>query len=103
MRSLVCIVASAGGHLNQLLTLQPAWEGWKVVCVSTGPMVRRKLDAIGKTYIVGECNRQHLFATLGVMFRSLWIILHERPGVIISTGAAVGFLVCFLANSVALK
>lgn len=94
----ICIVASAGGHLSQLLLLQPTWEGHEVVCVSTGMMVKEKLEAIGKTYIVGECNRQHPIKTFQVMVKCLRIILRERPKVVISSGAAAGFLICFWAK-----
>jgi UDP-N-acetylglucosamine:LPS N-acetylglucosamine transferase len=91
----ICIAASAGGHLTQLLTLRPVWNGHEVICVSTGEMVRKKLQSIGKTYIVGECNRQHPVQTLGVLIRSLKIVVMEKPDVVISTGAAPGFLMCF--------
>jgi UDP-N-acetylglucosamine:LPS N-acetylglucosamine transferase len=90
----ICIVASAGGHLTQLLSLRSVWEGHEVVCVSTGHMVRDKLEAIGKTYIVGECNREHLILTFGVMIKCLRIICKEKPNVVLSTGAAPGFLMC---------
>ncbi|NLW84225.1 MAG: hypothetical protein GXY41_07485 [Phycisphaerae bacterium] len=96
MKSLkICLVASAGGHLSQLLSLVPVWEGHQVVCVSTGLMVQEKLQAIGTTYIVGECNRQQPVKTLGVMVKCLKIVWNERPSVVLSTGAAAGFLVCF--------
>ncbi len=94
-RNKICLAASAGGHLSQLLMLSPVWQGRQVTCVSTGPMVRRKLETLGTTYIVGECNRQHPIKTLKVMVKCLKIVLKERPGVILSTGAAVGFLMCF--------
>lgn len=81
--------------MSQLLSLVPVWEGHQVVCVSTGLMVQEKLQAIGTTYIVGECNRQHPLKTLGVMFKCLKIVWKERPNVILSTGAAAGFLMCF--------
>lgn len=91
----ICLAASAGGHLSQLLLLQPVWQGHEVVCVSTGQMVQEKLETIGKTYIVGECNREHPFKTFGVLLKCFKIILTERPDVVISTGAAAGFLMCF--------
>lgn len=94
-RSKLCLIASAGGHLSQLLSLSPVWQGYEVICVSTGQMVKEKLDTIGKTYIVGECNREHPIQTMGVMFKCFKIILKERPDVVLSTGAAAGFLMCF--------
>jgi UDP-N-acetylglucosamine:LPS N-acetylglucosamine transferase len=90
----ICIAASAGGHLSQLLTLSEVWEGYEIICVSTGQMVKEKLQKIGRTYIVGECNREHPILTLGVMTRCLRIIYRERPYVVLSTGAAPGFLMC---------
>ena len=91
----ICIAASGGGHLSQLLSLGLVWEGWKVVCVSTGQMVRDKLQAIGRTYIVAECNRQHPLKIIRVMWKCLKIVLREKPDVVLSTGAAPGVLVCF--------
>jgi UDP-N-acetylglucosamine:LPS N-acetylglucosamine transferase len=91
----ICLVASAGGHLSQLMILKEVWGGHKLVCVSTGEMVREKLEKLGKTYIVGECNRESPVKTFLVMINCLKIILQIRPRVVISTGAAVGFLMCF--------
>jgi len=99
-----CLVASAGGHLSQLILLRPLWaECNSVVCVSTGDMVRSRLESIGKTYIVGECNRQHPLKTLGVLFRCLGLVWRERPDVVISTGAAAGFLMCFFGKLLGAK
>lgn len=91
----ICLAASAGGHLSQLLSLKPLWQGHQVMCVSTGQMVRDKLEKFGPTYIVGECNREHPIKTFGVMVKCLKIILREKPDVVLSTGAAPGFLMCF--------
>ncbi len=91
----ICAVASAGGHLTQLLSLRSAWEGHEVVYVSTAEMVREKLSALGRTYIVDECNREHPVKTLLVMGECARIVIHERPDVVLSTGAAPGLLVCF--------
>lgn len=104
MKSLkICLVASAGGHLSQLLLLEPAWQGYTVICVTTGEMVRQKLQKIGTTYAVGECNRQHPVQTFGVMLKCLKIVVCERPDVVLSTGAAAGFLMCFWAKLFGVK
>lgn len=58
-------------------------------------MVREKLEKLGTAYVVGECNRQHPFKTLAVMGKCMKIVAKEKPDVILSTGAAAGFLVCF--------
>lgn len=75
--------------------LAQVWEKRHVVCVSTGQMVQEKLQAFGPTYIIGECNREHPIKTLAAALKCLKIVIKERPAVILSTGAAVGFLMCF--------
>ena len=81
--------------MSQLLLLRPVWERQNVACVSTGQVVREKLEAMGRTYIVSECNRKHPLKAFGVMWKCLRIVLREKPDVVLSTGAAPGFLVCF--------
>ena len=94
----ICLAASAGGHLTQLLKLVDSWQQYEAIYVSTVDVVAKKLQQLGKTYIVGECNRQCPFKTLKVLFRCLWVVLKERPDVVISTGAAPGFLLCLAAK-----
>ncbi len=90
----VCLTASAGGHLVQLLRLRKSWENVDAFYVSTVDVVREKLARYGRVYIVGECNREHPFQTVRVFWRCLKVIAAERPDVVISTGAAPGFLMC---------
>ena len=71
----VCFVASAGGHLTQLLKIHEICQGYECVYVSTEPVVEKKLERFGKTYITGECNRQHPLRTLMVMFRCFKIVI----------------------------
>jgi len=99
----ICLVASAGGHLSQLLKLAETWKDYETFCVTTTDVMQRKLQQHGKVYVVGECNRQHLFKVAKVLFRCLKIILRERPDVVISTGAAVGCIMCFLGKIIGAK
>ena len=39
----ICIGASAGGHLTELLRLSESWEGYTTCCVSTLPIVKNTL------------------------------------------------------------
>jgi UDP-N-acetylglucosamine:LPS N-acetylglucosamine transferase len=94
----ICLAASAGGHMSQLLKLSSCWEGQDVFWVTTTEVLKSKLEKVGKIYVVGECNRQHLLKVLVVLVRSIRIILRERPDVVISTGAAVGCIICFLGK-----
>jgi UDP-N-acetylglucosamine:LPS N-acetylglucosamine transferase len=99
----ICIMASAGGHLVQLLRLKEGWNDCEAVYVSSVEVVHKKLSQYGKTYIVGECNREHPIQTLAVLWRCLKVAVAERPDVVISTGAAPGFLLCFISKLLGAK
>ncbi len=94
----ICLAASAGGHLSQLLKLSDCWAGHQVFFVTTSDMVRSKLTSLGTVYVTGECNYQHPVRVLKVLFRIIKIIRKERPDVILSTGAAGGCLCCFVGK-----
>jgi len=99
----ICLAASSGGHLTQLLKLSESWRGYDIFFMTTTTVVREKLSRFGKVYIVGECNRRHPIRVLLVLSRCIKIVFRERPGVVISTGAAVGCLVSFLAKILGAK
>ncbi len=99
----ICLVASAGGHLTQLLKVANSWQGHETVCITTAKMVQDRLSEIGKIYVVGECNRQHPLRVMKVLLRCSSIIFREKPDVLISTGAAVGCISCFLGKLLGAK
>ncbi|MHC4159819.1 MAG: PssD/Cps14F family polysaccharide biosynthesis glycosyltransferase [Planctomycetota bacterium] len=94
----ICLAASAGGHLTQLLKLKDSWVGCETVYIITTNVVRSKTAKLGRVYIVGECNRQHPIRVLKVLLHCIRVVLKERPGFIISTGAAAGCIACFLGK-----
>ena len=55
----ICLVASAGGHLSQLLKIVAPVEPYDTLVITTSEAVRRNLTRWGSVYVVGECNRQH--------------------------------------------
>jgi len=91
----ICLAASAGGHLTQLLKIADTFENYEVFYVSTLDSIAKTLERKGAFYLIGECNRQHPFHVILVFFRCIKIILCKKPDVIISTGAAPGYLLCF--------
>ncbi len=93
-----CLAASAGGHTTQLLRVVESWQGRDVFYVTTTEILRDKLSKLGNVYVVGECNRQHPLRVLKVLFNCIRIIFREKPDVVISTGAAVGCITCFLGK-----
>jgi UDP-N-acetylglucosamine:LPS N-acetylglucosamine transferase len=99
----ICLAASAGGHISQLLKLASCWDGYKTFCVTTTEVMRDNLGKLGEVYVVGECNRQHPIRVIAVFFRCIRIILKEKPNVVISTGAAAGCMLCFLGKIIGAK
>ena len=99
----ICLAASAGGHISQLLKLAASWNGYETFCVTTTEVVRDKLSKLGEVYVVGECNRQHPIRVITVLLRCLRIVFRERPDVVISTGAAAGCMLCFLGKMLGAK
>ena len=94
----ICVTASAGGHLSQLLKLSDIWKEHEVFYVSNLKSVTQKLQKLGCCYITGECNRQHPIRILWVLKNCIKIILREKPNVIISTGAAPSCLLCIIGK-----
>ena len=94
----ICLAASAGGHISQLLKLTASWNGDEMFYVTTTDVVRSNLSKLGEVYVVGECNRQHPIRVITVLLRCGRIVFKERPDVVISTGAAAGCMLCFLGK-----
>lgn len=94
----ICLAASAGGHLSQLLKIAPTCRGHDIICLTTKDEIRAKLEDYGPTTVVGECNRQHPLRVIKVFWRCLKVIMKNKPDVVISTGAAAGCMACFLGK-----
>lgn len=99
----ICLAASAGGHISQLLKLTECWNGYEAFYVTTTEVVREKLNRLGEVYVVGECNRQHPIRVITVLMKCIRIIFKEKPDVIISTGAAAGCMLCFMGQLIGAK
>ena len=88
-RMKVLLVCSPGGHLQQMLALEPAWRGMDQSWVT--------LDSADVAYLLadekvtmghGPTNRSlgHLIRNLGLAWR---LLRRDRPDAILSTGAGL--------------
>ena len=89
--------------MTQILKLADTWNGYESIYVTTTEAPRGKLSKMGRVYNVGECNHQHPIRVLKVLLWSIIVVLKEKPDVVISTGAAAGCMVCFLAKAIGAK
>lgn len=89
----ILMVASSGGHLEEALALKPLKEKYQTVLVTekTDYKVNYWQDTM---YLMPQVNRKEFKSLIMYFlsfFKMLWIILKERPDVILSTGAMIAF------------
>lgn len=92
----ICLAASGGGHLRQLLDLEPAWSAYDHFFLTEDTALSRSVAEKHRTAFVchvalGQArlgNPVRMFmAGVRNFFQSARIMLRERPDVLISTGA----------------
>jgi UDP-N-acetylglucosamine:LPS N-acetylglucosamine transferase len=86
----ILAVASSGGHWAQLLRLRPAFAGHRVVFATTQADSRTDLPDC-TVHILPDANRHSKLRVLLLLLATLWLVLRERPDIVISTGAAPGY------------
>ena len=86
----VMAISSGGGHWVQLLRLLPAFSNCDLVFVTVSKAYKQQL-AGGRFYHVNDATRWNKFGLIMMVIRMAYILLRERPDVIVTTGAAPGF------------
>jgi UDP-N-acetylglucosamine:LPS N-acetylglucosamine transferase len=86
----VLAIASGGGHWIQLMRLKPAFEGHEVAYVSTNHGYSSDV-APARLYVVVDASRWNKVKMLLLTLQTAWILIKERPQVVLSTGAAPGY------------
>jgi UDP-N-acetylglucosamine:LPS N-acetylglucosamine transferase len=96
-RNKVLAVASSGGHWVQLRRVVPAFAESEVVYVTVIDSYRSQVPE-NRFYSVNDATRWDKLGLILLAFRLAWIIVKERPSVVISTGAAPGYFAVFLGR-----
>jgi len=103
----ICLAASGGGHVRQLLDLKPVWSEHDVVFVTEPTALGETLALECPTHFVthvavGQAKLGRPFEMLRCAWRnfreSYRVIRKERPEVVISTGAGAVFSTLFWAR-----
>jgi len=84
-------VASSGGHWVQLRRLVPAFATHEVAYLTTDAGHRAEV-APARLHTVRDGNRSSKAALVASALKIAWVIARERPDVVLSTGAAPGYL-----------
>jgi UDP-N-acetylglucosamine:LPS N-acetylglucosamine transferase len=87
----VLAVASGGGHWIQLMRIAPALEQHRITYVTTLPGCRSQVSP-SEFLVVTDASRWNKFKLVLMALQVLWILLRQRPDVVITTGAAPGYL-----------
>ncbi len=108
----VCLAASGGGHVRQLLDLEKAWQAYDYFFLSEKSPLSHSLAQSHPVFFVdhfalGQARLGSPFKMLAAAWRnfrqSTRIIWRERPDVIISTGAGAVFFAVLWARLLGAK
>ena len=103
----ICLAGSGGGHLRQLLDLEPVWSHFDSYILTEDTALGRSLSAKAPVdfvhhYTLGQARIGHPLKMLTGALRNLgqsWrSVRHRRPDVVITTGAASMFWTCVFAK-----
>ncbi|MFU8790272.1 MAG: UDP-N-acetylglucosamine--LPS N-acetylglucosamine transferase [Methylobacter sp.] len=91
MSKKILAVASGGGHWTQLMRLKNVFEGHDVVFVGVKDLYRADV-APHRFYAVPDVSRLHKWSLLFSVGKLAFILLKEKPDILITTGSAPGML-----------
>ena len=103
----ICLAGSGGGHVRQILDLEPAWSAYDAFFVTEDTALGKSLSERHRTHFVphyaaGQVRLGGPFKMLAAavrnLVRSAAIIRRERPHVVVSTGAGAVFFTVLLAR-----
>lgn len=96
-RPVILAVSSGGGHWVQMQRLAPAFSGADVHYATTDRTVAAQIGE-ARVHVFPDANKDTPFRLMLCLLRLMWIVLRVRPDVVVSTGAAGGFLAIRLAR-----
>lgn len=86
----ILAVSSGGGHWIELLRVLPSFDDGELVLATVQRDYQRDVPG-RRLHLVPDATRWSRIGVLRLAMRMLWIVLRERPDVIITTGAAPGY------------
>ena len=95
----VCYIQQQGGHYAQLMQLSGLMKETKSLIVTEN--IGKYADKPGEVYYIKQVNRKEKdFMLLMIVnqFKSLYILIKERPDVIIQTGVLATIPLCILGK-----
>jgi len=88
----IVAVASGGGHWVQLRRLQPAFAGHDIAYATVNAGYRGDVPPDARFYTLRDATRWDRLGLVVLAWQLFVIMLRERPDVVVSTGAAPGYM-----------
>ncbi len=96
-RKRILAVSSGGGHWVELIRLAPAFDKHDVAFATVSEAYRAEAGA-ARFYTLQDVTRWDFWRWGQTVAKLVWIMLRERPDVVISTGALPGYFALRLAK-----
>ena len=87
----ILAVASGGGHWTQMMRLREIFDGHDVTFVGVKQLYRSDVEP-HRFYAIPDVSRLHKWTLVFSIGKLLFILIKERPSVVITTGSAPGML-----------
>jgi len=94
----IAIAASPGGHLVQIRQLESVFKKYNYFYFTFHGRVAEELAVSAKVHAIPNIVRNNPLSWVIGSWLSLKIAIHERPDVIITTGAGVVVFFCFFCK-----
>jgi len=86
----VLAISSGGGHWEQMLRLRPVLEMQDVAFATVSREYQSQVQG-KRFYIFRDATRWSRFGLIVQAVQIAWILIRERPNIVISTGASSGY------------
>jgi UDP-N-acetylglucosamine:LPS N-acetylglucosamine transferase len=97
MRKKILAVSSGGGHWVELIRLTSAFEGNDIVFATVDDAYRSEAG-LARFYTIRDVTRWNKLLWVQTFMQLAYILLREKPDVVISTGALPGYFSLRLAK-----
>lgn len=98
----VIFASSSGGHLEELLRLEPLFNKYDYLVVTEKtPTTEKMKNDYNMSYMIYGSRKylfKYIFVFLFNVLKSIYLILNFNPNTIVSTGAHTGGIVCFIGK-----
>ncbi len=87
--------------MTELYSLMETVDSWPIepsLFVTSRQIWATELEQLGRTYVVGECDRNKPLHIIATFIRSVIFAIKERPDVIVTTGSLPIAIVCLVCK-----